>query len=310
MDELRTTDPLEIKKQKRLSDLKDFLVIILATVLYAVSTYVFVLGKGFAPSGLSGILAMIEATSGLKSGTFVLLLLNTPLLILSFFMLSKRFALNTTVSVLLMCIIFFVLDKVDSEKLLTFNVYSEVNGTAFEDFGKKFVSCIASGICAGVSIALTFRGHGCLGGVDIIVMLIQKFKPRANVSILLFGANMIIIVASYFVFKDLQSICFALIYIVIFSKVCEYILNGVKKALKFEVVTDYPEELSKELIEKLGHSVTVTRAHGMYEHKEKYLLICVIRSRQIADFEKILKNYPDTFAFASSVSEVFGRFYK
>ena len=51
-------------------------------------------------------------------------------------------------------------------------------------------------------------------------------------------------------------------------------------------------------------------AHGMYEHKEKYLLICVIRSRQIADFEKILKNYPDTFAFASSVSEVFGRFYK
>ncbi len=310
MDELRTTNPSELKRQKVISDLKDFLLVIVATVLYAVSTYYFVLGKGFAPSGLSGVLALIEETTGLQAGTFVLLLLNTPLLIWSFFSLSKRFAFNTTVSVLLMCLIFFVLDKVDKDKKFVFNVTSEISGITYDDFGKKLLSCVASGICAGISIALTFRGHGCLGGADIIVMLIQKSKPRANVSFLLFGINAVVIVASYFVFKDIESICFALIYIVLFSKVCEYILNGVKKALKFEVITEHPEELSKEIIEKLGHSVTVTPARGMYEHREKYLLICVIRSRQIADFEKILKKYPDTFAFASSVSEVFGRFFK
>lgn len=310
MNEFRTNDPAELKRQTLISNFKDLLIVIVATILYTVSTYVFVLGKGFAPSGLSGILAMIEKTSGLQSGTFVLLFLNTPLLIWSFFSLSKRFALNTTISVLLMCILFFVLDKVDPDKKLVFNVTTTVGEITFEDFGKKFLSCIASGICAGISMALIFKANGCLGGVDVIVMIIQKFKPRANISILLFAMNLIIIIASFFVFKDFEAICFSLIYIVIFSKVCEYILNGVKKALKFEVVTEHPDEISKELIEKLGHSVTVTHAHGMYEHRDKYLLVCVIRSRQIGDFEKILKKYPDTFAFSSSVSEVFGRFYK
>ena len=88
------------------------------------------------------------------------------------------------------------------------------------------------------------------------------------------------------------------------KRVCEYILNGVKKALKFEVITEQPEALSKELIEKLGHSVTVTPAHGMYKNRDKYLLICVIRSRQIGDFEKILKKYPDSFA---SISDPWAR---
>jgi len=311
MDEIRNVDESQLKKQKILSDLKDFLVVIIATVLYTVSTYYFVLGKGFAPSGLSGVLAMIEAKNDLQLGTFVLLLLNAPLLIACFFTLSKRFAFNTTISVLLMCLLFFLLDKIDKNKQFVFNVRSSVGEIEFDDFGKKLLSCVASGICAGVSIALTFRAHGCLGGVDIAVSIIQKYKPRANVSLLLAGFNLIIIVASFFVFEqDPEAVCFAVIYIVIFSKVCEYILNGVKKALKFEVVTEQPEALSKELIEKLGHSVTVTPAHGMYKNRDKYLLICVIRSRQIGDFEKILKKYPDSFAFASSVSEVFGTFFK
>ena len=115
---------------------------------------------------------------------------------------------------------------------------------------------------------------------------------------------------SLFVFDDIESVCFAIIYIIIFSKVCEYILNGVKKALKFEVVTEHAEELAQELIQKLGHGVTVTKAKGMYANTDKYLLICVIHGRQVADFEKILKKYPDAFAFASSVSEVFGLFFK
>jgi uncharacterized membrane-anchored protein YitT (DUF2179 family) len=183
-----------------------------------------------------------------------------------------------------------------------------IAGEVYYDFGRRLFCAVVSGFSAGIAIASMFRINASLGGVDIIVALVQKVKPRANVSILLFAVNAVIIVASYFVFKDVEGVLLSLIYIIIFSKVCEYILNGVKKALKFEVVTEHPIEISKEIIEKLGHSATVTQAKGMYANSDKYLLICVIRSRQVAEFEKILKKYPDTFAFASSVSEVFGIF--
>ena len=302
--------PARVKSLK-LDELKSVIVLIIATLFYSLTTYIFVLDNDFAPSGLSGVLAMIEKKYALTTGSFVLLLINAPLLVWSFFSLSKRFAIYTTLSVTLMCITFFLLDKIEgAEKLRFFDTVVIIAGESYFDFGRRIFCAVISGFSAGVSIAAMFRINASLGGVDIIVALVQKKKPRANVSILLFAVNAIVIIASYFVFDDIEGVLLSLIYIIIFSKVCEYILNGVKKALKFEVVTEHPVELSKELMEKLGHSVTVTHAKGMYQNKDKYLLICVIRSRQVADFEKVLKNYPDTFAFASSVSEVFGMFNK
>ena len=311
MDEIRPINGVAKPENKVVTEIKNMIVVVLATLLYAVSTYVFVLDSNFAPSGLSGVLAMIQSVTNLNTGTFVLLLLNAPLLIWAFFSLSKRFAIYTTVSVVLMCIVFWAFDFLDPQKKLRFITTMTIAGMQYPDFGKRLFCSVVSGFCAGISIALMFRVNASLGGVDIIVSLIQKKHPRANVSILLFGVNAIIIIASFFVYeKNIESICFAAIYIIIFSKVCEYILNGVKKALKFEVVTEHPNEISKEIIDTLGHSVTVTQARGMYKNTDKYLLVCVIRSRQVADFEKILKKYPDTFSFASSVSEVFGIFFK
>ncbi len=313
MDEIRPIDGVVKQPNPFLEEIKGITIVVFATLLYSITTYMFVLPNDFAPSGLSGILAFVSyRTESLNMGTFTLLFLNIPLLILGFFYLSKRFALRTTISVFVMCGSLFLLGLIDKDGKLKF-VGLTPNGES--DFGKKLFASAIAGVCAGISIALTFRHSACLGGVDILVNCIQKKKPRANVSILLFGFNAIIILASCFVFENgdwiiPESAFFSIIYVMVFSKVTEYVMNGIKKALKFEVVTEHPDELARELIDKLGHSVTVTNAKGMYANKEKYLLICVVRNNQVADFEKVLKKYPDTFAFASSVSEVFGVFFK
>lgn len=77
---------------------------------------------------------------------------------------------------------------------------------------------------------------------------------------------------------------------------------------KFEIVTDKPEELSSELIEKLGHGVTEIRITGMYSHTDKYMIVCIIRKKQIGLMLKILKKYKGSFASYSKVNEIFGRF--
>lgn len=314
MDVERYTDEAQLKKAKTKRSVKEYLMVFLATVLYAVTTYRYIIGNGFAPSGFSGILAMIEYAFDLKSGSFTLLLINLPFLIWGWFTLSRDFAIKTTMSVFVMCLCFYLFSVFDPEGKLRFNTTTSITVGAetvvVSDFGKKFFCAIASGVFAGICIAITFKNNGSLGGVDIIVMIIQHKKPHAKVSVLLMLANVVVIVAAFFVFgRNVESICFAVIYILIFSKVSEYILKGVKQALKFEVITGNPDELSAEIIKKLGHSVTVTRGRGMYANTEKYVLICVIRNNQIAEFENILKDFPDTFAFCSSVSEVVGTFF-
>lgn len=314
MDVERYENELQEKKAKIKKTVKEYAMIFFATVLYAVTTYTFIIGNGFAPSGFSGVLAMIEYAFDLKSGTFTLFLLNLPFLIWGWFTLSRDFALKTTMSVVILCLSFYLFSVFDPDGKLRFNTTSSIvvggETVVFSDFGKKFFCAIVSGVFAGICIAISFKNNGSLGGVDIIVMIIQNKKPHAKVSVLLMLANALVIVAAFFVFgRNVESICFAVIYILIFSIVSEYILKGVKRALKFEVITDNPDELSSRIINGLGHSVTVTRGKGMYGNTDKYVLICVIRNNQIAKFENILKEFPDTFAFCSSVSEVVGTFF-
>ena len=92
------------------------------------------------------------------------------------------------------------------------------------------------------------------------------------------------------------------------SKMGDMVLKGYKTALKFEVVTSYPEEMSQEIIKKLKHSATVVHAQGMYTHQDKALLICVVNKNQIIDFENIIKKYPGSFAYITSVNETVGNF--
>ena len=100
----------------------------------------------------------------------------------------------------------------------------------------------------------------------------------------------------------------AIIHIFSGSVVCDRIMQGSKSALKFEVITEHAEEISKEIIEELGHGVTITPAKGMFEGRRKNLLICVIKPRQIARFQNIITKYPETFAYVGSVNEIIGKF--
>ena len=44
----------------------------------------------------------------------------------------------------------------------------------------------------------------------------------------------------------------------------------------------------------------------MYSHDDKFMLVCIIRKSQLADFNRILSHYPDTFAYITNTSEVMG----
>ena len=92
--------------------------------------------------------------------------------------------------------------------------------------------------------------------------------------------------------------------------VVDYMLQGLKSGYKFEIITDQPEKLAEEIMSRLGRGVTALHAQGMYTHKEKTLIVCIIRKRQIGELLKILKGYNATFSYSCKVNEVYGRFVK
>ena len=114
---------------------------------------------------------------------------------------------------------------------------------------------------------------------------------------------------SFFVYGcQFEPVILCLIYCYLSSSISDTILKGGKSAMKFEVVTRQPEELSRQLMQQLRHGVTVLQAEGMYSEAPRSLLICVVNRHQVVRFQEILARFPDTFACVSSVNETWGNF--
>ena len=77
----------------------DYLCIIALALLMAINFEVFIFRNSFAPSGINGIATMIQYIFDLNVG-YISLIINTPLAILAFFLVDKKFALRSGTFVL------------------------------------------------------------------------------------------------------------------------------------------------------------------------------------------------------------------
>ena len=128
-------------------------------------------------------------------------------------------------------------------------------------------------------------------------------------SLELLTINALVAAGSFFVYNmKYEPVILCLLYCFISSKVGDIMLRGFKEAIKFEVVTDRPEALEEAILQSMGHGVTEIRAVGGYTHEKKTMLICVINKHQIVQFQRLLKQYPGSFAYLSSVKETVGNF--
>ncbi|MBE5751529.1 MAG: YitT family protein [Clostridia bacterium] len=281
----------------------DVLVAVAAGLIVGLAYYFFQNSNGFAPGGVGGLATITYYLTDYKVPWAVLMLaFNIPIFVLVSIFVNKKLGL--------FLILYMTVQSLSTElfPLLGWKPYSLQ--TSKEDFEIVF-ACIATGVISGFGFSLMLRRFGASGGTYAISALIKKARPASNVAYVSFLLDSSVVGVAFFVYgmKITPVIC-TLLNLFIANVVVDNALTGIKNGYKFEIITDKPEELATELMEKLGHGVTEIRAQGMYSHTEKFMLVCIIRKKQLGAMFKIIKNYPGTFADFSKVNEVFGRFKK
>ena len=290
----------EDKKQLML----DALFAIMAGAIVSIAYYFFQNSNGFAPGGVGGLATMtyhlLTGNGYNVSWALLMILFNIPIFVLVSIFVNKRLGL--------ILILYMSVQSLGAEFLSALNLqpYCEANNA--EDFQLVF-ACIATGLISGVGFSIMLKRFGASGGTYAISALIKKRRPESNLAYLSFVMDASVVGIAFFVYgmKVTPVIC-TLLNLFIANVVVDKVLSGVKSGYKFEIVTENPEELSAELIEKLKHGVTEINVQGMYTHQEKYMIVCIIRKKQIGEMMKIIKRYPKSFASFSKVNEVFGRF--
>lgn len=148
-------------KQRTICFAKDFLMIFIGSVLYAVSTVLFIFPHSLLLGGTSGISVILQSFIPFSAGT-ILMGINFSLIILAFLILGKSMALKTLIGSTLTTLFIGIF-----EKLLVLDGFL---------IGNPLLSALVGAGIIAVASGVMFYIDSSSGGTDIIALIVQKFS--------------------------------------------------------------------------------------------------------------------------------------
>ena len=277
-----------------------YLVIALMAAVSALNYQMFIFPNSFAPAGLNGICTMIQHLSGISVG-YMSLIINIPLAIWVYLKVSRTMALRSMVYVGVSSVMLIVFNGMDMSSI----AYYTENGTS------TILGPLVAGIVFGALYAILVRTSATSGGTDFVAAIIHKYRPEKSMFWIIFVLNVVVAFLSFFVYDyKIEPVIMCTMYCFTSSTLTDKMSRSGRAAVRFEIITDYPQEISEAIINKLHHSATLLPGRGMFRGKDVSVLICVVNKSQMARLADIVRQYPNTFAVMSSVNEVMGNFKK
>lgn len=172
------------------------------------------------------------------------------------------------------------------------------------------LAALFGGSLTGVGLGLVFQRDGSTGGTDMLAMLLHEYFPDYSpvfIMKLLDGA-IVALGAAYF---GITRAMYAIVAVVIFSKISDNMLEGMKFAKGVWIITEKKEAVTEVILYGLNRGVTAWTAEGGYTKKEKWMLFCVVGKRQIVSLKKLVQEIDEkAFVIVGDAREVYGNFTK
>ena len=273
-------------------ELKDYALITVGVVLYAVGVTLFMLPYSLTTGGVAGISSIIYYVSGIEvQVTYVII--NIFLLIAGIKELGFRFCLKTIYAVFMMTFVLWLMqrlvevpDPADSTQM----VLPQLLGNEI------FMACVLGAIFEGVGLAFCFEAGGSTGGTDIIALIVQKYRQMSLGTILRF-CDIVIISSCYFVFHDWQRVIFGFVLLFISSITLDYCIRWRQQSVQFMIFSRNPSAIADAIVAH-NHGVTILDGEGWYTHTDRRVVVSVVRRRDQAIVQRIIQRI-DPYAFVS-----------
>ena len=208
-------------------------------------------------------------------------------------------AVRSMVYVVAFSLALILLQRVDLSRF----AYETANGTS------KILGPLVAGVINGASYSILARCGANSGGMDFVAAVVHKKHPEMGFFWIIFLINAIVAGCSYFVYGyQVEPVILCILYSFMSSTVSDRVVRGRRSAVRCEIITDCPEEISEAIITRMHHTATLVPARGMYSNKETHVLLCIVNRNQIPELAELLEEYPHTFAVLSGVSDVIGNF--
>lgn len=273
---------------------------ILGVLIYAVGVNLFVVPAGLYTGGVMGICQVIRTIltdyfklnfGGFDIAGVIYYVVNIPIFVVAFTRMGKRFFVKTLAAVTFMTVF-----------LSAIPIFPVV-----ED---HMASCVVGGIIAGVGLGLVLRMGSSGGGMDVIGVVLTKWKKGFSVGTANLLVNLALYAACLFLF-DVEIVVYSVIYSAV-SAIAMDRLHAQNINVEVHVITKAnTAELEKAVCGELERGVTQWTSMGAYTREESHVLYILLSKYEVHRLKAVIRKYdPDAFIVVNEGVSVDGNFLK
>lgn len=264
---------------------------IVGVFLYMVGLRVFAAPADIAPGGASGIAVLVNYVSGFPIGLFCSLF-SIPLLLI---VLWKEIFPK-----------FFVWKAVGSIILLS--LMTDLIGPWLPAYsGDRLLAAIFAGAFMGSGLALVYLGNSDTGGITLIGLIIQKKYPQFRVGTMVSFLNMIIVLASGLVFKNIESILYAIVTVYVSGIFMDRFVNNANAKDLMIVMSEYTDKVRCVFLEE-EKGITVLKGEGGYTSETQRVIMGAVNKADCARIQKKITQVDEkALIIVAEASKVLGK---
>ncbi len=243
--------------------------------------------QGLVSGGVSGIALLVYYFSQTLTPGFWLLILNIPIAVLGWVLVSRRFVLYTAYGMLAITVCM---------ELITFTLPVQ----------DPLLAAISAGALLGAGAGTSMRSLGSSGGLDIIgIILHQRYGFRIGQISFLFNAALFTV---SFGMLETDVVLYSLIMVFVTAQIMDYVLSMFNQRKLVFVVSDHAAAIARAIMEEAHRGVTLLEGRGGYTGLPKQVVMTVVNNVQQKKLEELIFTLdPDAFVIFENTFNVIGK---
>ena len=295
---------IEFGKSRIFTSVKEYVLMTVGMFCYAFGWIGCILPAKCMGGGASGLSLLIYYATGetITIGVMVFII-NAILLLIAGFIVGWKFGVKTIFCV---CMLSFAMSTMQT-------VFTLPDGTIMDIFqlDNRLLSTLLGGIFSGVGVAISFAQGGSTGGVDIVAMIINKYRTVSYGKIVR-SIDSVIIAAALLLPEaaniGIDGVIYGFVMTAVFSYTVDMLMTGNQQSNQIMIVSKDYQSMADAMNNIAMRGATVIDAKGWYSKQQHNIVMVVCRKRDTPTILKIVKEVdPDAFITIGSVMGVYGK---
>lgn len=269
--------------------------------LYALGINLFVVPSGLYAGGIMGFSQVIRTLlvdflhlpfQNFDIAGVIYYLINIPIFLIAFAKIGKKFVAKTVLCVTLITV---------------FMTLIPTNPIMHDDV---LASSIIGGIMSGFGMGLMLRMGASVGGMDIVGVVLIKWKKNFSVGQVNLFMNILLYGICLFLF-DVQIVVYSMIYAAV-SAIATDKIHSQNINVEVSIITKLCNpKMEEEVFYQLGRGITKWESLGAYTDEKSEVLYILMSKYEVGQLKHIVRKYdPHAFIVVNEGVNVDGNYLK